>query len=385
MKRSEPLRNDETYVSCVTVGVLLAVAMSSSSVGPISGTYVDPGPLGDILNRKLAATFLDEELYVIEPILLGNVTVWPVYSTAKQKSEVEFTTLSEAQQNMLAVIREADMNADGQVNEVIIQNHGLQPIMALAGSLLQGGKQDRQIAQTSVIPSGSEVSVDVFSVDENRYADRQGKGFSSNYLRATGFLAPRKLRARAQFEFNNTGTVYQQDVWRRVRETSGNTDGLGTTNLIRAISAKGGASKVLRRRIENKLQDLIGEWLGSELPPVGFAYAINGAVQEIRAFANPRIFRSFADILSRSVAIEGELAYRKSPQPQQWAQTQSTDNRDVQALVNEVSGLKEQAFGNRAGGKNAFILNNNILQTKTKYKTKKGKVYVPSRTWVVAE
>src|SRR4029079_8804388 len=127
-------------------------------------------------------------------------------------------TLAQAQEKGVATIREtggerAAQQADnvaqqhesnglgqqragggGEVNRLVIDNKGDKAIFVLAGTLVKGGKQDRQIAQDFIIPPGKTVPVDAFCVEHGRWtANREGKG-TDGLFEAQKVLAVKEVR-----------------------------------------------------------------------------------------------------------------------------------------------------------------------------------------------
>ena len=49
---------------------------------------------------------LNDSLYLSVPVVVDNVTVWPVYSKKAPEAVGEYLTLNEAQQQNLAIVRE---------------------------------------------------------------------------------------------------------------------------------------------------------------------------------------------------------------------------------------------------------------------------------------
>ena len=51
----------------------------------------------------------------------------------------------------------------------MIQNKGKLPILVLAGTIVKGGKQDRQIGEDFVVPRDKQVDVSAFCVEQGRW------------------------------------------------------------------------------------------------------------------------------------------------------------------------------------------------------------------------
>ena len=63
-----------------------------------------------------------------------------------------------------------------RVNTLVIENKGDVPIYVLAGTVVKGGNQDRQIAQDFLVAARTTVPIDAFCVEHGRWSsDRQGQ------------------------------------------------------------------------------------------------------------------------------------------------------------------------------------------------------------------
>jgi hypothetical protein len=88
-------------------------------------------------------------------------------------------TLDEAMRAGLVTVREMP---GGVVNTLLVSNRGDRPVYAMAGELLIGGKQDRIIGQSLVLPPrASDVAVSRRTLD--------GPGRGPNALNSRTFLA----------------------------------------------------------------------------------------------------------------------------------------------------------------------------------------------------
>jgi len=214
---------------------------------------------------------LSEHLTLGDAHVVGNLTVWPVY-TDDPIDVGEFLTLAEAIEKGVAEIREVggggggnrqtaqiqiiqndivveraqagvaepqaneppaqvarteDANdavrqQDGQVivetnfgsgasvGTLVIDNKGDLPILVCAGTLVKGGNQDRQIGEDFVIPSAQAVPVEAFCVEASRWtANRMGDATDGKFVVASlNALTP--IRAKGQYEKNQGG------VWSEV-------------------------------------------------------------------------------------------------------------------------------------------------------------------------
>ncbi|MCY3020342.1 MAG: hypothetical protein NTW87_15090, partial [Planctomycetota bacterium] len=161
--------------------------------------------LGTVLAGE-APVKLTDALSLGQAIQADNVTAWPLFSNQPVEKLTEYVTLAEAQDKKQAEVREvgarqpqqggnapaAQQEAANQaqpsaenrqqaqggqqmsgggatVNTLVIENKGALPILVLAGTLLKGGQQDRQIAQDFIVAPSQTVPVDAFCVEHGRW------------------------------------------------------------------------------------------------------------------------------------------------------------------------------------------------------------------------
>ncbi len=311
-------------------------------------------------------TELNAELWMGPAVQADNVTVWPVFSkTPHEPLGAELVPLPDAQAQGWAVVREQgggqpqgamlrnaapppsprnvepqqqrilepqqqrivepqqqrilepiQQQADEQVqiggagptvNELVIENKGQKPILVLAGTLLKGGHQDRQVGQDFIVPAGKTVPVSAFCVEHGRWAGQREGQATGGVFEAKKALATKSVRSSAQYEAN------QQKVWDKVASENAKAGNAPQTGTFMATLEEDDAAAKARRE---KLQAAIGSAFFSlsrqQHAPVGLAYAVDGKVREVRVFSHPAIFQRLQDTLITTIALEGDLGQREA-------------------------------------------------------------------------
>ena len=302
---------------------------------------------------------LDESLFLGQPILADNVTVWPIYTTKQVEKVSEYQTLTSAQAKTLAEVSEVGAqtaNADGvqarggaQVNQVVIANTSDKPILVLAGTLVKGGQQDRLIAQDFIIPPGKTIPVDAFCVEHGRWTDnREGKNTGGKFA-AQEVQAVQKVRDSGQM------LKSQGDVWANVataNAVAGKAPSSGTLMATMETDSK----EDLERRA--KLCQAITEGLAAlakgEQAPIGFAYAIDGKVRAARVFNHPAIFQHYCKQLVNTVSVEGDLAQRHARADKKEIYKDTADVKQVVEMVQNAESLKKEQTDTNAGNFNEY-------------------------------
>ena len=101
-----------------------------------------------------------------------------------------------------------------QVGKLAIQNKGQVPVYVLAGTIVKGGKQDRQIGQDFIIGAEETVPIDAFCVEHGRWnGTRDGKSTGGKF-EAVKQLAHRDVRVAGQYKKD------QSEVWSKVSKVN---------------------------------------------------------------------------------------------------------------------------------------------------------------------
>lgn len=228
---------------------------------------------------------------------VDNLTVFPLFAT-RETDLGEITTLEEALARKEAEVREL---GSGEVGRLVIRNRGKRAIYVLAGTLVKGGNQDRQIGQDFVIEPKRSVAVDAFCVEQGRWeSKRDGKTTGGKFV-ATKALATSDVRRAAQYGRD------QGEVWNKVskiNEAHKKSTASGTLMATLDAGDVGARKKELVHSIKQAL-----DRAHSDKPLVGFAYAVGGAMRSARWFANGAVFELFRDSLVEAAALD-ELTAR---------------------------------------------------------------------------
>ena len=269
-----------------------------------------------------------EEVQVADAISVENLTVFPL-RLRRAPLASDALTLDEAMRAGLVTVREV---AGGSVNTLLITNSGERSVYAMAGELLIGGKQDRIIGQSLVLPPRSaDVAVAVFCVEHGRW-----NGASTEF-RSAGALAHPELRKKAL-----GGS--QAEVWREVAAANAR---LRTGN--ESDTYRPAASKVSRDTAPNVARVL--KALDGVPDVAGIAAAVNGQIVGVEYFASPKLFSRAREKLVASYAAQALAA------PSPAAPAAPPARKDVAAFAAEAE------RGSALEGKSVDHASGRALQT----------------------
>ena len=292
---------------------------------------------------------------------LGNLVVYPVTSHS-QVDVGPLALLDDAIAAKTAFVREK--SGGGSVNSLEIENKGKVPVFVLAGTIVKGGNQDRQIGQDFIIEPGQNTAVDAFCVEHGRWTGARNGQATNGSFGTSEVLASSKVRAAGQYKKD------QSEVWSQVSSANAaNHQAPASSTFLATVDD----ATLTRQRTE--LAAKIEAALQTVSPQdqlVGVAYAIDGDVKGVRWFAHHDVFQlarkklvvgiAFDTIMARSDAIAQKRPPSTKPAPpapaveafvQNMERTAVQENRDTPAAnVNEYK-ESPKAYGSKTMYKGA--------------------------------
>ena len=269
------------------------------------------------------------------PVVHENLAVYFIHGkSAPGKVPL---TLEEAMAKGVVKVRETS-----NVNQLEIENRGLDEVFVQSGDIVKGGKQDRTLMVSLVLPPKSgAVPIASFCVEEGRWSAR-GREDAKSFATASAAVPSRELKlamkapmpaakpaepgnaagnpdaGRMQLSDNSaaseTGTR-QQKVWENVRKTQSKLTGsLGAP----VRSAQSGSS--LQLALENeKLVDVQKFYINalkaageSSDDIVGFIFAVNGELNSADVYPSNGLFRKMWTKLLTASVIEA-IGHKDDP------------------------------------------------------------------------
>ncbi len=212
-----------------------------------------------------------------------NLTVWPIL--ADRVADVDaFLTLDEAQAEGAVFVREQE---NASVNTIVLENNGDQPVLICAGTLVVGGKQDRQIGEDVVVAAKTETSVPAYCVEQGRWS---GDGD----FRSINLIASKNVRKAGQY------LLSQETVW---------SDVLTSSSYPTAIRTKTDQDLSRRRR---RYEAIVGHLAKQDRARlVGLAHAVDGKPAGLRTFAHPKLLAGRLESLVASMCLDAEESLEK--------------------------------------------------------------------------
>jgi hypothetical protein len=191
--------------------------------------------------------------------------------------------LEEALRKHLIVVKEMP---DAEVNRVSVTNKSLKPIYLMAGDIILGGQQDREIAHDTIVPKGArDFIVEVFCVEHGRWEGAQH--FEG------GEIASSSLRRETQV------TKQQEKVWGKVAAEAANTRSETASGTYRAVARNAATQGQIAA-----YSTALGTRLANDRRAVGVIVAINGRVTSADIFSGHQLFQKQLPKLLKSYSLD---------------------------------------------------------------------------------
>jgi len=271
-----------------------------------------------------AAADAPEGYRLSEPIVHGNLAIYFVHGTSRGGPVP--LTLQEALARKVIEVRET-----GKVNELEIENTGDDEIFIQGGEIVKGGKQDRVLPMSLVVPPHSgNLAVSAYCVEAGRWTQR-GAEDAQKFTTAAASVPSRSakldLAATAAAPPVTGGSAIgttQQRIWDGVKRIQGK-----LSNNVGAAVASPRSQSSLQLSLENgqlareqaAYVDAL-ERRGLEADDiVGYVFAINGKMNSADIYSSNGLFKKLWPKLLRASVTEaiGEKDAAAEPTPQRAA------------------------------------------------------------------
>ena len=251
-----------------------------------------------------------------------NLTIFLISGKDRLSGKVPLT-LEEALNQKKVIVHET-----GNVNELAIENVSRDTeIFVLSGDIVKGGKQDRVINITFLVPPLSgRIPIAAFCVEHGRWTARAGEA-------AGGFVASDQQLATRELKLAVRHKSEQQEVWNEVAAAQ-----VKLSNTVGAGVAAPGSPSSLQLTLENaRVRKSVDEYIRALAPivekspgVVGFAFAVNGQLSGAEVYASSGLFRK---VWAKSLKASAIEALAESTNNPKFSQPTAVD---VTAFLNDA-------------------------------------------------
>ncbi len=236
------------------------------------------------------------------PYTYKNLSIFLIHGKDESK-KTNMMTLQEAMERKLFKVYETS-----EVNELEVENLSKeQDVFIQSGDIVKGGKQDRVLAVSIIIPARSgRVKIEAFCVESGRW-EKRGNEDSKQFTSSNDRIVTRDLKIAANASRSQT------EVWSKVSEAQAS---LGQTVGGTVIS--GDSASSLQLSLENrKVVANVDEYIkklssiiDGKSDVIGYAFAINGQINSADIFVSNSLFKKLWSKNLKATATEAVAAQR---------------------------------------------------------------------------
>jgi hypothetical protein len=247
-----------------------------------------------------------DELRISGPFVHDNLAIYLVHGASSTGSTP--LTLQEAMEKQVVRVHET-----GSVNQLDIENTSDQEIFVQSGDIVKGGRQDRVLTASLVLPAFSgRIPIASFCVEHGRWSGRGSENaqqFSSSQAMVPTREAKVAMKAPppGRTAYREAVAGQQGEIWSEVARVQKK-----LSNNVGAPVASSRSETSLQLTLENdKLQGAQSAYVDALRPiaekdadVVGYVFAINGRLNSADIYPSNGLFRKMWPKLLRSNATE---------------------------------------------------------------------------------
>ncbi len=225
-----------------------------------------------------------------------NLTIFLIHGK-NETSKTNIITLPEALERKIFRVYETS-----DVNELMVENISREfDVFIQSGDIVKGGKQDRVLAISIIIPARSgKVSIEAFCVESGRWEKRKNEDVSQ-FSSSSERIASKELKIAANDKRS------QQEVWSKVAEAQKRLgDSLGGS-----VAAEDSRTSLQLSLESGKIAASADEYirglsniLAGKTDVIGYAFAVNGHINSADIYVSNSLFKKLWPRMLKAAAVE---------------------------------------------------------------------------------
>ena len=241
---------------------------------------------------------------VSEPVSYKNLSIFLIHGK-DENTKGNILTLQEAMERKLFVVYETS-----DVNELEVENLSKEfDVFIQSGDIVKGGKQDRILAVSIIIPARSgRVSIEAFCVESGRWTKR-GNEDSSKFNSSNDRIVTKELKLAAN------SARSQQEVWDKVGDAQARLS-KSVGGQVNAPQSESSLQLSLENREVTSNVDEYIRYLSSAIDGksdvIGYAFAVNGKINSADVYVSNALFKKVWMKMLKAAATEA-VAESRSP------------------------------------------------------------------------
>jgi hypothetical protein len=230
------------------------------------------------------------------PYTYKNLTIFLIHGKDSTNKK-NIVTLQEALKMGIFRVYETS-----EVNELTVENISkTHDVFIQSGDIVKGGKQDRVLAISIIIPARSgRVSIEAFCVESGRWQKREGED-SQQFSTSEERIVSKDLKVAAN------AARSQQEVWGKVAEAQKKLSGSVGVDVTRNASASSLQLALENRKVKATTDEYIrklSSLIAGKPDVIGYAFAINGEINSADIYVSNHLFAKLWPRMLKAAAIE---------------------------------------------------------------------------------
>lgn len=233
---------------------------------------------------------------ISSPYSHKNLTIFLIHGKDESK-KTNMMTLQEAMERKLFVVYETS-----NVNELEVENLSkVQDVFIQSGDIVKGGKQDRVLSVSIIIPARSgRVKIEAFCVESGRWNKRGGED-AGKFTSSNDRIVTKELKIAAN------STRSQQEVWDKVTDAQARLSKTVGNSVAAPRSASSLQLSLENRQVVGSVNEYIQKLSGitaGKSDVIGYAFAINGRINSADVYVSNALFKKLWMKMLKATATE---------------------------------------------------------------------------------
>jgi len=230
------------------------------------------------------------------PYTHKNLTIFLIHGK-NETNKTNIITLPEALERKIFKVYETS-----EVNELMVENISREfDVFIQSGDIVKGGKQDRVLGISIIIPARSgKVSIEAFCVESGRWEKRKNED-ASQFSSSEERIVSKELKLAA----NDTRS--QQEVWSKVAEAQKRL----SDNVGGSVASPTSRTSLQLTLEDGKVAENTAEYVralsaatAGKSDVIGYAFAVNGQLNSADIYVSNALFKKLWPRMLKAAAVE---------------------------------------------------------------------------------
>lgn len=249
-----------------------------------------------LLAFAVAAPAQSPAYRVSAPYSYKNLTIFLIHGK-NETNKTNILTLQEAMERQILRVYETS-----DVNELAVENISkTYDVFIQSGDIVKGGKQDRVLAISIIIPARSgRIVIEAYCVESGRWTKRKNED-AGQFSSSNDRIVSKELKLAAN------GARSQSEVWEKVSEAQSKLSKNVGGSVAAAESRTSLQLSLENGRVASTASEYVSKFanlIDGKSDVVGYAFAINGQINSADVYASNALFKKLWAKMLKAAAIE---------------------------------------------------------------------------------